>query len=90
MTFNDAMKAIQQGGKVRRPRWQPGWVELGVFQEKPRAYYCNPADVDVGGHLMPAMLVTYTPYRVVRTDIRTGQQFLYPEDEMAKDWEVVK
>lgn len=89
MTFNEAMQAIQMGEKVRRPCWQPGWVELGTFQGRLTAYYHNPADVMVNDYLMPAMRVTYTPFRSLRTDPQTGQQYLYPEDEMAKDWEVV-
>lgn len=90
MTYNDAMKAIQMGEKVRRPCWQPGWVELGLHQNKLVAFYCNPADVMISDHVMPAMLVTYTAFKAIKTDPRTGEQFLYPEDERAKDWEIVK
>jgi hypothetical protein len=90
MTLSDVMKRIKAGGMARRPCWQPGRIEQGIFQDKPTIYYCNPTDVMVGDHLMPAMRVTWTPIRVLKTDPRTGRQYLYPEDELATDWEVVK
>lgn len=90
MTYREALLTVQGGNRARRPCWQPGWIELGEFQGRMVPYYVNPADVMVHGHMMPAMRVTYTPFRVIRTSPRTGEQFMYPEDEQAKDWEVVK
>lgn len=79
MTYQKAMEIVKKGGKVRRPCWQPGWVEQGIFQGEPTPFYRNPAPVMVADILMPEIFVVYTPFK-------RREYPYYEEDLKETDW----
>lgn len=87
MTYKDALKIVNSGGRARRKAWQAGFIELGIFQDQNTIFYNNPVQSECDGYIIPTVYVTYTPYR---TKPRCRGDYGYPEDELANDWEEVK
>lgn len=72
MGFDKALRVLAQGGKVRRPCWQPGWLEAGTFQgHTNQIFYKNPKPVMIAGYEMPVFCMTY---------------YVCPADAAANDW----